>query len=261
MLAQGAALVAHLTEIAAPRPGPDLAPDDLTRAGEALLRLIDPVNGGVGDAPKFPNAPIFRFLWSEFFRRGDARCRAATRGLLDALCAGGIYDHLGGGFARYSTDARWHVPHFEKMLYDNAQILELLALAHAETPTPVYAARARETFAWLMREMRAGAPQKELPSPPPQDADSEGEEGRFYVWSAGEIDALLGEDAAAFKAAYDVRAGGNWEGAQRAAAREPAGRGGSRGAARRIAGAPLRDARERASGRRATTRSSPTGTG
>ncbi len=212
LLAQGASLVAHLTEIAAPRPGPDLAPDDLTRAGEALLRLIDPVHGGVGDAPKFPNAPIFRFLWGEFFRRGDARCRAATRGLLDALSAGGIYDHLGGGFARYSTDARWHAPHFEKMLYDNAQILELLALAHAETPTPVYAARARETFAWLKREMRAGAPQKELAFAASEDADSEGEEGRFYVWSAGEIDALLGEDAAAFKAAYDMRAGGNWEG-------------------------------------------------
>jgi uncharacterized protein YyaL (SSP411 family) len=207
LLAQGAALVAHLTAIAAPQRGPDLAPSDLTRIGETLLRLIDPINGGVGDAPKFPNAPIFRFLWSEFFRRGDARCRAATRGLIDALCAGGVYDHLGGGFARYSTDAEWRVPHFEKMLYDNAQILELLALAHAETPTPVYAARARETFAWLMREMRADGAFAAS-----EDADSEGEEGLFYVWSASEIDALLGEDAAAFKAAYDVRADGNWEG-------------------------------------------------
>ena len=122
------------------------------------------------------------------------------RGLLDALCAGGIYDHLGGGFARYSTDAEWHVPHFEKMLYDNAQILELLALAHAETPTPLYAARARETFGWLMREMRVGDAFAAS-----QDADPEGEEGRFYVWSADEIDAVLGADAAAFKAAYDVR--------------------------------------------------------
>ncbi|MGD1037188.1 MAG: thioredoxin domain-containing protein [Roseiarcus sp.] len=207
MLAQGASLVAHLTEIAAPRPGPDLAPEDLTRVGEALLRLIDPINGGVGDAPKFPNAPIFRFLWSEFFRRADGSCRAAVRGLIDALCAGGVYDHLGGGFARYSTDAQWRVPHFEKMLYDNAQILELLALAHAETPMPVYAARAHETFEWLMREMRS-----DDAFAASQDADSEGEEGRFYVWSAAEIDSVLGEGAAAFKAAYDVRAGGNWEG-------------------------------------------------
>ncbi len=207
LLAQGASLVAHLAALAAPRPGPDLGPDDLTRAAEALLSQIDAINGGVGDAPKFPNAPIFRFLWSEFFRRGDARCRAATRALLDALCAGGITDHLGGGFARYSTDARWRVPHFEKMLYDNAQILELLAFACAETPTPVYAARARETFAWLMREMRADGAFAAS-----EDADSEGEEGRFYVWSASEIDSTLGDDAAAFKAAYDVRAGGNWEG-------------------------------------------------
>ena len=79
MVGQGASLVAHLAEIAAPRPGPDLAPDDLTRAGDALLRLVDPVNGGIGDAPKFPNAPIFRFFWSEFFRRADGRCRAAVR--------------------------------------------------------------------------------------------------------------------------------------------------------------------------------------
>ena len=78
------------------------------------------------------------------------------RGLLDSLCAGGIDDHIGGGFARYSVDAEWHVPHFEKMLYDNAQILELLALAHADQASPIFANRARDTFGWLMREMKAG---------------------------------------------------------------------------------------------------------
>jgi len=207
LVAKGAALVAHLSEIAAPQAGRALAPDDLTRASDSLLALVDPDHGGIGDAPKFPNAPIFRFLWSEFFRRGDARFRAAARGLIDALCAGGIYDHLGGGFARYSTDAEWLAPHFEKMLYDNAQILELLALAHVETPTPIYAARARETFDWLMREMRVGdAFAASL------DADSDGEEGRFYVWRAEEIASLLGEDFAAFAAAYDVRREGNWQG-------------------------------------------------
>jgi uncharacterized protein YyaL (SSP411 family) len=204
---RGAALVAHLTELAAPGPSDDLTPDDLTQASEALLRLVDSRAGGLRGAPKFPNAPIFRFFWSEFFRRGDPSLRAAVRGLLDALCSGGIYDHLGGGFARYSTDAVWLAPHFEKMLYDNAQILELLALCHAETPTPVYAARAEETFGWLVREMKVGeAFAASL------DADSEGEEGRFYVWSAEEIAALLGEDAPAFAAAYDVSAEGNWEG-------------------------------------------------
>ncbi len=203
----GAAVSAHLQEIAAPRaPGMPSA-GHLDAAGEALLRLLDPVHGGIGGAPKFPNAPIFRFFASEYFRRGDARFRDAVRDLLDALCAGGIYDHLGGGFARYSVDAEWHVPHFEKMLYDNAQILELLALAHAETPSPVYAARARETFAWLQREMRAGGAFAAS-----LDADQDGEEGLFYVWNAEEIDAALRPQAAAFKAAYDVREDGNWEG-------------------------------------------------
>ena len=204
---QGATLMAHLREQSAPASG-SLSPDTLTQAGDGLLRLIDPANGGIGTEPKFPNAPIFRFFCNEFFRRGDARFRAATRALLDALCQGGIYDHLGGGFARYSTDARWHVPHFEKMLYDNAQILELLALAHAETPTPLYAARARETVEWLVCEMQVGGAFAAS-----LDADSEGEEGKFYVWSADEIDAALGVSATKFKAVYDVSDHGNWEAA------------------------------------------------
>jgi len=207
VLQNGAALTEHLRGSAAPRAPGALSGDQLDTAGEALLRILDPGNGGIGRAPKFPNAPIFRFFWSESFRRGDPRYRDAVRDLLDALSAGGIYDHLGGGFARYSVDAEWHVPHFEKMLYDNAQILELLALAHAETPAPVYAARARDTFDWLQREMKVGdAYAASL------DADQDGEEGLFYVWSAGEIDAALGEEAEAFKAAYDVRPEGNWEG-------------------------------------------------
>ncbi len=205
--AQGASFVAHLARLAATDAGPDLGPDDLMQVANALLGLVDPVHGGIGDAPKFPNAPIFRFFWQELFRRADPRLRASVHSLLGALSAGGIYDHLGGGFARYSTDARWHVPHFEKMLYDNAQILELLALAHAEKPNPLYAARARETFDWLMREMAVDSAFAAS-----LDADSEGEEGRFYVWSADEVGSILGEDAAAFNAAYDVRPEGNWEG-------------------------------------------------
>ena len=85
--------------------------------------------GASSGAPKFPNAPIFRFFWNEMFRRRDPSFGEALRAMLEAMNAGGIYDHLGGGYARYSTDAEWLVPHFEKMLYDNAQILELLALA------------------------------------------------------------------------------------------------------------------------------------
>jgi uncharacterized protein len=208
LLAQGASLFDHLAAVAETQQGGDLTPDDLTRASTLLLRQIDPIHGGIGGAPKFPNAPVFRFLWSEYFRRREPLARDAVRRLLSALCEGGIYDHLGGGFARYSTDAEWHVPHFEKMLYDNAQILELLGLAHAETPTPLFEARARETFGWLQREMLVGG----AAFAASQDADQDGEEGLFFVWSEAEIDAALGPAGAAFKAAYDVRPGGNWEG-------------------------------------------------
>jgi len=205
---RGAGLVAHIAASAAPADGEPIQPEHLARVAAALTRILDPVNGGLGGAPKFPNAPIFRFLWSESFRAKLPALRGAVRALLDAISAGGIYDHLGGGFARYAVDGEWRVPHFEKMLYDNAQILELLALAYAETPTPVYAERARETFDWLMREMRSGdAFAASL------DADSEGEEGRFYFWTAAEIAATLGHDGPEFAAAYDVRPEGNWEGA------------------------------------------------
>jgi uncharacterized protein len=208
LLAQGANLFDHLAEMARTKRGVALVPDDLTRVAHQLMRQLDPVNGGVGGAPKFPNAPIFRFFWSEHFRRKDARAGDAVRRLLDALCEGGIYDHLGGGFARYSTDAEWHVPHFEKMLYDNAQILELLALAYAETPAPLYAARAYETFGWLTREMLVEGGGFAAS----QDADQDGEEGLFFVWTADEIDAALGPSSVAFKTAYDVSPEGNWEG-------------------------------------------------
>ncbi len=203
----GAALTEHLAQLSAPSPGRRLTPDDLTRAGDGLLGAVDPVHGGIGGAPKFPNAPIFRFFWNEMFRRRDPEFGVAVRALLEAMNAGGIYDHLGGGYARYSTDDVWLVPHFEKMLYDNAQILELLALVYALWPDPVFAERARETVQWLMREMRvAEAFAASL------DADQEGEEGAFYVWREEEIDAALGEASTQFKAAYDVTRHGNWEG-------------------------------------------------
>ena len=201
------ALSGHMAELSSPRPGGTLTPDDLTQVGDALFRAVDPVHGGIGRAPKFPNAPLFRFFWNEMFRRGDERFGEATKKLLDAISAGGIYDHLGGGYARYSTDAQWLVPHFEKMLYDNAQILELLASVHTRWPDPVFAERARETVVWLMREMRVGSAFAAS-----LDADQDGEEGAFYVWTADEIDAVLGPAAAQFKASYDVTPEGNWEG-------------------------------------------------
>ncbi len=208
------ALRQSLAAMAAPRTGPLLTPAHLERVATALLRLADPVEGGLKGAPKFPNSPIFRFLWQDSFRSGRDEARDATHLMLTKMSQGGIYDHLGGGFSRYSTDAVWLVPHFEKMLYDNGQLLELLALAHAEKPDPLYAARAAETVGWLDRDMtaahnaagRAGFAASE-------DADSEGEEGKFYVWTQAEIDRLLGPDSSAlFSPAYDVTPSGNWEG-------------------------------------------------
>ena len=207
--ARAQALVAHLAEHGAPRPGGEPRPGrpDARRRG-AAARCSIPSTAGSAARRNSPTRRSSASSGASSFAAATRACAAAVRALLDALCAGGIYDHLGGGFARYSTDAEWHVPHFEKMLYDNAQILELLALAHAETPTPLYAARARETFGWLMREMRVGDAFAAS-----QDADQDGEEGLFYVWSA-ERDrrASSARTRPAFKAAYDVRRGGNWEG-------------------------------------------------
>ncbi len=201
-----------LARLAADRPGDLPGPATLDRAGATLLAATDPEQGGLRGAPKFPNPPIFRFLWQNAWRTGDPAGAEAVRLLLRRMSQGGIYDHLGGGYARYSTDAEWLVPHFEKMLYDNAQLLDLLALAHAAAPDPLFAARAAETVQWLTRDMTAEARDGQSAFAASEDADSEGEEGRFYVWTDAEIDAVLGADAPAFKSAYDVTPSGNWEG-------------------------------------------------
>ena len=193
-------------------PGDAPGPVHLDAVAQAFLRIVDPVQGGIKGAPKFPNPAIFRFLWQNSFRTGDAAGREALHLMLTRMSQGGIYDHLGGGYARYSTDEVWLVPHFEKMLYDNGQLLELLALAHGHRPDPLYAQRAAETVGWLTRDMTAEAVNGLAAFAASEDADSEGEEGRFYVWTEAEVDAALGADAALFKRAYDVTADGNWEG-------------------------------------------------
>ncbi len=169
---------------------------------------IDPVHGGIGGPPKFPQVSILLLMWRGYLRTGDVALRDAVLLTLTAMCQGGIYDHLGGGFSRYSVDREWLVPHFEKMLYDNAQLVDLLALVWQDTRNPLYEVRLRETVGWVLREMIAegGAFAATL------DADSEGEEGRFYVWTEDQIDRLLGADAPLFKACYDVGPEGNWEG-------------------------------------------------
>jgi len=203
------ALMERLAERARPANRVILGPADLDNIAKRAATAIDPVHGGMRGAPKFPNASLFELLWRAGVRAGEARYVTLVEITLDNICEGGIYDHLGGGFSRYSVDERWLVPHFEKMLYDNAQLLDLLALAYTRTGKPLYRERARETVGWLAREMTRpeGGFSASL------DADSEGEEGKFYVWSSDEIARILGPDDAAFFAAhYDVTAQGNFEG-------------------------------------------------
>jgi hypothetical protein len=179
-----------------------------------LAPEFDRTHGGLGGPPKFPQPSILALLWRGHLRSGETGAREAVEITLTHMCQGGIYDHLGGGFARYSTDERWLVPHFEKMLYDNAQLLELLTQAWQYSGTALYRERAVETVDWLHREMIAldaeGAATGAFAAT--LDADSEGEEGRFYVWTAAEVDAVLGDDAAPFKRVYDITPEGNWEG-------------------------------------------------
>ncbi|MHC8508041.1 MAG: thioredoxin domain-containing protein [Rhodospirillales bacterium] len=187
----------------------------LDAAAGAALRMIDPIHGGTQGAPKFPQVSLFQMLWSAHRRTGSALFKQAVTLTLDKISQGGIYDHVGGGFARYSTDALWLAPHFEKMLYDNALLMTLLTQVWAGTRSPLYAVRIEETAAWLLREMKTGPDlENDFAFASAYDADSEGEEGKFYVWSEAEIDAVLGagEDAALFKQACDVSPEGNWEG-------------------------------------------------
>jgi uncharacterized protein YyaL (SSP411 family) len=189
--------------------GGTLGPADLDRMGLRLSELIDTENGGLQGAPKFPNPPILEYLIRYAGRTGDAEARRRFLLTLERMALGGIHDHLGGGFARYSVDERWLVPHFEKMLYDNAQLLELFALAYAETGRALFRDAATGIVTWLEREMTTpdGAFASSL------DADSEGEEGRFYVWSLPEIREVLGEeDGAFFARVYDISPEGNFEG-------------------------------------------------
>ena len=197
-----------LGKLGRPEAGEAIDPALYDRIAERLLREVDPLNGGIGTAPKFPQCGIFELLWRGWKRTRQAPYRDAVLRTLTTICQGGIYDHLGGGFARYSVDARWLAPHFEKMLYDNAELIDLLTLVWQEVRDQLYAERVAETIGWLEREMMSpgGGFCSSL------DADSEHEEGKFYVWSEADIDAALGEDSTLFKEFYDVTPGGNWEG-------------------------------------------------
>ena len=188
---------------------PDALTDDLfDQALNGLLRTFDAKLGGFGRAPKFPPSMTLEFLLRMYVQRGDAMALRMVEHTLTMMARGGLYDHLGGGFARYATDDRWLVPHFEKMLYDNALLARVYLHAWQVTGEPLYRRVVEETLDFVVREMRheAGGFYSSY------DADSEGEEGKFYVWPAEEIRAALGPEADLFTAYYDVSDGGNWEG-------------------------------------------------
>jgi len=194
-----------------PQAGKGAMPGDAALAdlAQRLTQIVDPANGGVKGAPKFPQPQLFNYLWRGGLRYGLDLPQTAVALTLNHIAQGGIYDHLGGGFARYAVDDRWLVPHFEKMLYDNALLVELMTEVWREQKAPLLAQRTDETIGWLLREMRTdgGAFASSL------DADSEGEEGKFYVWTRDEIEEVLGpEDTRLFADAYDVSREGNWEG-------------------------------------------------
>jgi len=188
---RGAALLEPSTQIMDPRL--------LGEAAAGLRRAFDSRNGGFGSAPKFPQASALEFL----LRRGDTE--VATKSLR-SMASGGIYDQVGGGFARYSVDAQWLVPHFEKMLYDNALLARVYLHGWQVTGDALFRRVCEETLGWALREMRG--PEGGFYSA--LDADSEGVEGKFYVWSLDELRSIAGEDAAAW---FGATAPGNFEGA------------------------------------------------
>jgi len=203
------ALLSRLAEKARPAGKVTIGLRELDAAAMQVGNMFDQVNGGLRGAPKFPQPAILEMLWRAGLRTGDARFFETVEHTLARMSEGGIYDHLGGGFSRYSVDERWLVPHFEKMLYDNAQLLELLSLAWQRGENTLFSQRARETVTWLAREMTTG----EGAFSASLDADSEGEEGKFYVWTYDEVTKCLGKtDGEYFARHYDVQPDGNFEG-------------------------------------------------
>jgi uncharacterized protein YyaL (SSP411 family) len=180
----------------------------LTTLADGIFGMIDHQAGGLRGAPKFPNAPFMHTLWLSWLQNGNEMHRDAVVSSLEHMLRGGIYDHVGGGLARYSTDADWLVPHFEKMLYDNAQLLRKANWAFAETRNELFRVRIEETVAWLLREMTVEG----VGFASSLDADSEGEEGLFYTWDRTEIESVLGNDSSLFFNNFTLSSPSNWEG-------------------------------------------------
>lgn len=202
-------LITHVAaRLSAAQPRGTLDPQTLPKLADGIQGMIDWNEGGLKGAPKFPNAPFMTTLWLSWLQTGNTGHRDAVLVSLRKMLAGGIYDHVGGGLCRYSTDAEWTVPHFEKMLYDNAQLLRMANWAYATTGDELFRIRIEETIAWLSREMRAENPAFASSL----DADSDGEEGLFYTWSDQEIAGALGSDLPAFAEYFILADPANWEG-------------------------------------------------
>ena len=185
----------------------DYTQEDLKAITNPWKRSFDMSEGGYNRAPKFPLPNNWLFMLRYSHLMGDDATFVPTMLTLEKMASGGIYDHIGGGFARYSVDGHWHVPHFEKMLYDNAQLISLYAEAYQFVKDPLLKEVVEETIAWVQSEMTStqGLFYSAL------DADSEGIEGKFYVWSKEEFDDVLGEKADLLREYFDVKEEGNWE--------------------------------------------------
>ena len=180
----------------------------LDEAAMNLIQIGDPIFGGFGSAPKFPNSANLSFLLRYYKISGISQFKEFVLKTLTKMGRGGIFDQIGGGFHRYSTDTRWLVPHFEKMLYDNALVPMAYVEAFQLTKDPFYLDIVKKTLNYVLKEMTS----KEGGFFSAQDADSEGEEGKYYVWKKNEIKEILGKDADIFCLYYDVTDGGNFEG-------------------------------------------------
>jgi uncharacterized protein YyaL (SSP411 family) len=191
-------------------PNGEMRRDQAVVAARALAGAYDSVNGGIGGAPKFPNTFVFSLFLRVFYGAGDEAMGDIVRHTLKKMARGGIYDQVGGGFHRYSVDERWLVPHFEKMLYDNAQLAVLYADAGRALNEPEFLDISRDILAYVLREMTS--PEGGFYSS--QDADSEGVEGKFFVWKPEQIERVLGVDLAELaERFYDLSFEGNFEGA------------------------------------------------
>jgi uncharacterized protein YyaL (SSP411 family) len=208
VLAQATQLTAHIAAEAEADLRGELAPDLLDRSQRDLLAVCDRTWGGFGNAPKFPHALDLRMCLRHHLRTQDPEPLECTVLTLDRMARGGIYDQLGGGFHRYSTDTQWRIPHFEKMLYDNALLVPAYLEAFLITGQSRFAEVARECCEWALREMLT----KEGAFASAQDADSEGEEGKFFAWTPDELREVLGNERGDFACAYfNVTNEGNFE--------------------------------------------------